>query len=51
MAQTLSSNVGLVQGETIGAARGTTTVIGSMMKNLRAGEQTLLSRLPNRGIP
>jgi RHS repeat-associated protein len=35
------------------AARGTTTVIGKVddLKNLRPGEQSLLSRLPNRGSP
>jgi hypothetical protein len=35
------------------AARGTTTVIGKIadLKNLAAGEQSLLSRLPNLGSP
>lgn len=35
------------------AAKGGTTVIGKLddLKNLRAGEQTMLGRLPNRGSP
>jgi len=40
-------------GDALVAARGTTTVIGKLddLKNLRAGERTMLDRLPNRGSP
>jgi hypothetical protein len=45
--------VGLATSLRVNAARGGTTVIGKLdgLKNLHAGEHTMLSRLPNRGSP